>query len=336
MYLKDTVGAILRGQPSRKAIQTFVQESHRYSLAYLRKKARQGSLEAHHFGLSLEDLALDFLADLFERDEEGHFVQIKTYFEGIGWQNKDEAGLHIALRRLVFSKVNDGLFRGHRRQDPELARIIRNVKNAVKGSEGLTLMRRGKELWMVAGDPDALGTHPTLPSELLESRLMPHIAPDSRTPDIVSAFKRVVESDSEYTSGYPVSRFALAVRSAHVRMAAAVESEAGVQLVPDEVEQAIQYVTEHIREAAHDSYVMSGKMDEATFEAYLQAMRDALGAQFCSKASPLASHYEALKQYMPALTKEQYRSTNRHVLEYLIKMGRTQLIDYFKVEASRG
>ena len=47
-------------------------------------------------------------------------------------EDLDEEEATQQLRILVFSKVNQGLFRLYRENDPILARLIRNIKLAVK------------------------------------------------------------------------------------------------------------------------------------------------------------------------------------------------------------
>lgn len=318
---------MLGPSPDGAAVRHCVEESHRLALAYLRQRARVGALEARRFGLSLDDLALDCIADLFQRDDAGRFVQLVDYFESSGWQDEDPAGLRIALRRLVFSKVNEGLFRRHRGHDPELARIIRNVKNAVKASEGMALMRRGKELWMVVGDPAGLGQKPPMAFETLEAHLTPVLREATHMPEVVASFQELVQTLAGCDAGYPVSRFAMAVRAAAARLAAAPEPDGNGRTPSSEmVERAIAQSIDEMREAMLETYVASGKMDAQLFEQYVHAARDVLGAQFCSTAPPVASYYDALSARISNLSKEDYRAHHRHVLEYLVKMSRTRLV----------
>lgn len=337
MDIRDTVTSMLGSSPDGMAVRRFVEETHRLAHAYLRQRARVGALEARRFGLSLEDLALDCVADLFQRDEDGRFVQLVEYFESANWQSKDLVGLRIALRRLVFSKVNEGLFRRHRGHDPELARIIRNVKNAVKSAEGLSLVRRGKALWMVVGDPALLGERPPLPFETVEAHLVPRLNGTCHTPELVALFEELVGAWPGYDAGYPVSRFAMAVRSASMRLAMIPEVESpptfgDAVLTSEMVEHVIEETIEQVGEAMFDTYVASGKIDAALYQAYMRATYRVLSAQFCSKAMPVDSYYHALEPCLPGLAKEEYRQAHRHVMEYLVKTARARLMKELEKE----
>ena len=106
-------------------------------------------------------LALDCIADTFQRDENGHFTTLITYFESLNWRQLSDADLTIALRRLIFSKVNEGLFRSYRAEDPNLARIIRNIKEAVKRNDSFSLHREREVQWIVVGSNKKTGYHVT-------------------------------------------------------------------------------------------------------------------------------------------------------------------------------
>lgn len=337
--LKATIRAIFGDPPSRAAVGHLVEESHRMALAYLVKKARRGTLNSEHFGLSVDDLALDCIADLFRRDEAGRFVHLAEYFEGVGWSELDEASLRIALRRLVFSKVNEGFFRRHRKHDPELARIIRNVKNAVNARPSVELVRRGRELWLVVAGTTSMGEKPPMPFELLEAYLTRHLHATRHIPEVVELFEQLTDRAPMYAAGYPVSRFALAVRAAHVRLVTVPEPpEVPAPFTDEEVAEAIVYATQRTIEAFRVTYVDSGKLDEQTFDAYARATYDLVAGQFSSAAVPVASYYDGLCAYIPDLSKGTYRSRHRHVLEYMVKTVRQALMDHLceQVDAVTG
>ncbi|MEX0721402.1 MAG: hypothetical protein WD059_12090 [Balneolaceae bacterium] len=74
----------------------------------------------------IDDLALDCIADLFGREGDC-LTEIESYFPKEQLSELKESEVAIKLRRLVFSKVNEGLFRNYRSFDPSLSKIIRNI-----------------------------------------------------------------------------------------------------------------------------------------------------------------------------------------------------------------
>lgn len=333
--IKKNIASVVSSQPDRLAVRALVDQSYRFAFAYLRQKVRRGRLRPELFGLSLEDLALDCFADLFQRNEEGHFEQIATYFESIQWRKLQDEELYMALRRLVFSKVNDGLFQRYRGMDASLAKIIRNIKNAVKANPNLSLVRHKRELWLVAASEGAdLTLHPTAPPEILEAFLASRLSRSDELRTVVDSFVQFTEERPFYANGYPLTAFAQTLRSAYVCVgeASAFEEEQGFPVY--EVEEAIHLTTRSVKSDMHGSYVAKGKVNGPIFEAYFSAVRDILNAQFISDAPPVDSYFDALKSYIPELSKPYYRQEHRYRLEYLAKLARGRLLHYLKDETS--
>lgn len=332
MQLRSIIACVLSDAPRREAVQALFTECQRFALAYLRYKRRSRYLQAQ-VGLSLEDLALDCFADLFERDESGCFVQLTTYFEDAGWPDLSEEATKIALRRLVFSKVNDGLFRRHREADPQLAKIIRNIKLAAKAAPDAALSRRGRELWLVIPDsaPD-LRQAPVIPPELLEARVIACLHDATSMNHILASFVELVEAWPAYCNGYPLSSFARVVSDAFRRFGELSEDDPHREklFMRMELEEAVESITEKVQAEMYDTYVGRNKVCIATFNAYFDAVRDILYTQFVSGMPDRASYFEALNAHVPDLTAKAYRTRHRHILEYVAKLARGRLVLYFE------
>ncbi|MEM6334917.1 MAG: hypothetical protein AAF752_00020 [Bacteroidota bacterium] len=332
-HFNHVISSVIGDQPDRVAVRDLVEESHKFAMAYLWKKVRQQRLLTDMFRLSVEDLALDCIADLFQRDEEGRFNQIATYFESVKWEDLDEAGLQIALRRLVFSKVNEGLFRRYREADPSLAKIIRNLKNAAKGSDQVYLDRQRRELMIVAETGDAeQETLPTAPVDVLESHLIAYLSSSDcdSLKQVVAGFVDFVACNPYYGNAFPVSDFAQVVRAAFVHLGEAVEDRDEETFLPGVVQQRIDLVVEAVQADMRASYVGKGKVSSTTYETYFLAVRDVLASQFANDADEVDSYLDALQIYMPDLEKPEYRTHHRHVFEYLVKLSRSRFIEHMR------
>jgi hypothetical protein len=313
------------------AVRQLVDVCHRIAVAYLRQKMRRGRLQPERFGLSLEDLALDCFADLFQRDDTARFEVLANYFRTIGVEQTSEEVLAIILRRLIFSKVNEGLFRRYREADASLAKIIRNVKNAVRTVSGIWLIKREGNLWLVAGQDRSIEALPLAPPELLESFLIMSVSDSPQVNRAVSAFRDFVAVHPGYSNGYPLTMFSQALRAAFWRLGLADEHDSHRDeetFLPKEVERAISVATGEVKANMYKSYVEKGKVDAHTFDAYFRAVEDILAAQFVSGARPVTSYYVALQGYLPGLGKNSYHVAHRNIVEYLTKLARAHLIRY--------
>ena len=335
LKIKNIIASTLSDQPDRAAVNELVDECYRLALAYLQKKARSGYLLPHLFGLTLEDLALDCFADLFQRDEDGSFNLLKQYFRTVDWQKMNDHDVYIVLRRLIFSKVNEGLFRRYREADPTLAKIIRNIKDAVKADDNLTLARYNGSSWIVVGpgEPEPeLNNLPIAPVEVIEAHLIAYLCRSASSHELVSSFAEFIDEQPYYCNGYPVTGYAQAIRAAYVHVGETSEAieEPEQILRPEEVEQAIEHATQKIQTVMHDSYVKKGKVCVSTFETYFKTVRDILTAQFVRDAMPVGSYFDALQNYIPGLSRGSYSQEHRNILEYITKLSRSQLLVYLK------
>jgi len=67
--------------PRRRSTTELVNFCHRMALAYLHVKAANGHFDASRFGLTINDVAYDAIADVFQRDASGCFVVIRSFVE---------------------------------------------------------------------------------------------------------------------------------------------------------------------------------------------------------------------------------------------------------------
>jgi len=136
-HLPTLVASICRGSYQELELTEFVNLIQKISLSYLKYQEVIGKHirweRSNNLG-ELEDLALDCVAGLFMRNEDGEFIQFKKYFS----QNCDEienledVEMMVLLRRLVIKKTKQELSRIFKERDPEGAKIVRNIKVAVK------------------------------------------------------------------------------------------------------------------------------------------------------------------------------------------------------------
>lgn len=308
------------------------------AMAYLHTKARMGSLDPVRFGMTLEDMATDAVADLFARDENGRFVELCNYFAGSmqgGFDRMSEADAEIALRRLVFGKVNERLFRSYKENDPNLGKVIRNIKDAAAASGRCRLERLAGRQWIVFGD-ELAGDLPVAPTDIVEAYVTSALGRLGQTGEAIDALERFLDYHPYYRNGYPVSALAKIIRSAFIRLGAAGFDEAAPaddeSFSGPEVQNAIDAAIDHVRAKTYATYVATAKVDVATFEVYMRTVSDVLASEFVHGTSSQNSHYDFMAMHRPALSKADYRRRHRNRVEYMVKLARTMLSDYFALD----
>jgi hypothetical protein len=281
----------------------------------------------------VDDLALDCIAELFERDADGGLVVLQDYFGDLGATDRDAAGLQIDLRRLVLSKVNDALFRRHRDVDPGLGRIIRNLKLGARSHPRACVRRHRGVAWLFADESAAAAglNRPLAPPSLLEGYLAAAANETTQIPQVLEAFCAFARDHPFYVAGFPLSRFAVLVRGAFSHLHRSVNGsslpEAPALLERRETLAVLDSVVEAVRADMQASYVGRGKVAADTFEAYLRAGRELLAARFVEANREDLSYYEALHRHLEGLSHRAYREAHRHRFEYVMKKLKRRFVE---------
>jgi len=325
---------LLNDEPASADVNQFIGHCQRIAVAYLRRRGRLGRLRLDQFDLTEDDLALDCLADLFRRDDAGTFTQLRAYAKAVNWERLDAPGLEIAVRRLVFSAVNEGLFRRYRENDPVVGRFIRTLKRHVKRHESLVLVRERAVLQVALRDasPERL-MMPQMTAELLECHL--HGSFDARTsvPSALAVVSELFDSQSAYAPRIALSDLALSIRSVLVRRSAADtpdEETASESLERTDIRDLagahVERALEEIEEDMRPLYVERRSISPALYGAYFKAIRDILTAQFVDGDDANLSFRSALDRYVGGLSSQEYRSQHQAVLEYLINLTKRRFL----------
>ena len=347
--------------PTPRATRRVVRHCHQIARATLRQQQRTGSLREDVLGEDAGDLAMDAIAELFERDDQGRFSELRAYFGGQLAAGRSEQEVEEKLRRLVQSAVTDWLFEAYRAADRSLSNQIRALKRAVGRREDARLQRRGTVQWVelatgetstgetstgetadenasraedLPKDPSRLGRRRPgrpMPLQVLEAHLTGAVAEAGSTGDLLEKALSALREHPVYEAAYPLTRLAQAMRSARVRVQAVTE-HSGTSVSPEEPllrpGETQRYIDETLRALQaekRETYVGQSKLTEETYVAYFRALRDRLEARFVPPGDPEMTHYEALSGHLP-LGKDEYREEHRSMFEYLERQAREKLV----------
>lgn len=312
-----------------RACRKVAEYCHQNALAYLNYKLDNSDNKLLKGYLGKDDLAWDCIAGLFKRDEDGHYVILREFFDDKNLDKLSENETKMALRRLVFSKVNDGIFRNFGSYDPSLRKIIRNIKLAVKDIEDLQIrnLKGQKILQLPADDQTNL---PGIPVEFLEIRLFHRIGQKMTTPEIIEEVKQILESQQLYRPSISLSQLAISIRKVYARMNNVTEEDYSDErdtYMNGEVKACLRAAIKEQKKQLLGTYVESGKMERKRFETYFKAVEDVIRDKFIKKNPNADTYFEHLQTYWPDLTKQEYRKEHRQYLEYLMKKTRHHFLE---------
>lgn len=334
MDIHQTIASVISKSPSPAAVKLLVELFHRLAIVYLRKKAGTGSLKPDLFGIPLEDVAFDCIADLFNRNQDGVFVELQKYYAGVNWSALDDDQLLGVSRRLVFSKVTQDLYRQYHELDPTLHRIIRNVKDAAMSMSEICAERRNEEWWICFSRKKEDAPLPVMPVEILEAHVSSVVSDGLNTRQILTAVSEILATQSIYQSSYPLFGLALGLRSTFARLgeipSEVVEDHHG--LAVEEIGKRIEESVSTVSQSMKRTYVEKGKVDETTYQSYFRAVEGILRTEFVEENHEDGSYFGHLSMQLDNLTLESYRAGHRAYLEYLTKVTRKRFLDEMRKE----
>ncbi|MFQ5602598.1 MAG: hypothetical protein ACE5HS_04960 [bacterium] len=168
-HLARLVSSICKGEQKESDLIEFVNLVQKISLSYLKYQEVIGKhirWERNKNVGELEDLALDCVAGLFMRNENNEFVQFKRYFchNTTKVEDLDDVEVLVLLRRLVIKKTKQELSRIFKERDPEGAKIVRNIKVAIKSASDFDSFKEmGREYIFFTNGHNGHGAYKSIP-----------------------------------------------------------------------------------------------------------------------------------------------------------------------------
>ena len=322
--VKDLLRAVLHNEARPQSFNRFVNICIAIALTHLERKAASGQLSSAMFQLSMRDLAVDCIADLFRIDESGIPVQMSTYFECVNLDAASEEETLILLRRLVFSKVKHGLFRAYNEWDPSLGRILRNIKLGINVTGEFVEADRFGDTVLTPTRCDLLLRKPLIQKDTLAHILHRLSLADDLVPSMLSALSAHLRDQTEYCRIVPLLPLALTWRERlsafHPLEQAATDANDG-NLWRQDFHLITVEACEAVKGMMWDRYVKPGGIPAETYEAYFSAITASLDAKW-DQEEGRQKLFELVKQNLPDLTEAEYKSEHRNTVEYLLKLAR--------------
>jgi hypothetical protein len=286
----------------------------------------------NQFGLTFKDITWDAIPELFKRNEEGLFFELKEYFERNNITEKSDSEIWILLRRLVFSVVNHRLYRLNKIYDPALGKIIRNMKLHIKSSSNLGISVFFETTIIHLKDYKILNEPlPEIQPEFLESEFFSRISNINSLPEMLIIICNILSELENYRKTFPLVEAAIIIRKAFT-----MNHNFDLRYNSDDIlsESEIEhFIKESVNSIQHtmESYINKGKLNQQQAAIYVKAIKVILQNDFIKEENQ-DSYFTIVKKYFPELTKEVYLKEHREIIEYLAKIAKNQLRTLLKKE----
>ncbi|MBN1153482.1 hypothetical protein JXB12_01035 [candidate division KSB1 bacterium] len=343
--LSNLVRKICSRHYSSNDLIEFIDLSQKIAISYLKYQEALGKniRPKNAEGLNdLEDVAIDCIAGLFMRNDCNEFVQLNKYFLPIlEKEHIDDNDMLMMLRRLIVKKTKQELSRIFRERDPEGAKIIRNIRVAIRNSVQFSSFKQmGREFVCLVRrhdhddslDPETKSGDSKL-SALPEKILIQHFSEHYCPTDSVSVIiKKMLETAADapfYQSCLPIDTIANLIRDVTFTQFKDENSKEIDNTSPfhdlqlKEVDAVNKYVIQLIYQKIQLQYLKKQKLDQERAEIYFKAINDFV--QDLTHERECESNFRYLKRYIPNLSQKSYRDEERSIFEYLVKVTKKSL-----------
>jgi hypothetical protein len=332
--ISAVVRSAISRTPKRQSLTEFFLVCRKIAEIYLRRRILKGRLDLRFFSVhTVEDLATDCIADLFQQDEQGCLLQVRSYFEGV---DPDAMSPEITLqhlRRLVCGRVQQSLFRLYGEIDPSFAKIIRNIKLAVQSLNNFELRERMSESYLIPSIADPADQLPEIPHEQLEQILFQLLRPSDTIPGMLAKISLWLREQSDYSRCLPLFRVAVSIRSVYTggfEQSTVVEPNMEERLLPQDVVTIVRQECEKLKNEMEPRYVGRGTISPDLFRTYFTAVETTIIEGLCGTGNNGTSLFENFAlRHGGQVSREEYRREHRTKIEYfqriILKRARKQL-----------
>ncbi len=323
--IRDILVRGLHPEASAAEVRTLVNFCHKAAISYLRPK--QALYRRMLAGLSVEDVALDAIAELFDRRRGRGFPKLSVWLNRqTSIETMPEDLLWVEFRRIILGSVNQHMYRLFRTSDPSLSKTIRNIKLALKSHARLCIKEvNGITAIALRREDGSRNCLQEMIPEILEAEFLSRIGEGKSLRTMLGVLEEILRGQTEYRGTIALTTVALLFRA---RIACMHEQDVvspPSDVTEDDIVQMIDGAIDRLRPAASKTYVRTAKLDPTVLDSHLGALREILLGSITDDPDTPSSYFHALRRLTPGLTEEQYRLHDRPVLEYLARRARTML-----------
>ena len=318
--LRENLKAVIDGNSTPQELNRVIKVSHTLANALLLSKSTTGTLAEFH-RVDCSELAYDCIAEIFSEFNNTPCAQLKAYFSCISFDDLRDEEILIYLRRLVFSKVNEGIFRLYNEADPILGKIIRNIKRAVQSLKLFDELEHLNEPSIAPSLCEKLEHLPPADRDLIEHELSFFIKGTENIPDMLSMLSRYLREQEAHCRIVPVIAVAIIFRSLYTKEYAYPDTVPAVEnlIVTDETVRLIKDVCRKVKEETKPKYVGKQKVTDEVFDIYFDVIEMNLYGLLLSLDGHDFSFFTAMQQRMPDLSRNEYKTYHKNKLEYLAR-----------------
>ncbi len=291
-------------------------------------------------GITLTDLSYDCIADAFARNEENKFHIIKKFISSLNPSIKEieVINLFLAYKSFLIKITEAQLSKLYSQSDPIGSKILRNVKDVVRGSDKFIIVKNLRGLTLVASNYDELYCKPEFPLEKIITEFnMQNNGSDTHS--LLGQLHQILVNQNEYRrSILLIDTVSLLKKyfSAEINNTYDVNGQLLLSPVLNdgfeeyETTQVKQKVENYIKEKILLDYFVKGKINKEEAESIYLTIQDIINDWYygVETKDSIYKYFTAHQQ----TEKEEYLKNYMTKIEYLVKLARDEFANYLLKE----
>ncbi len=331
-FIIPLIKSAIDGKITPFEINQLVKSAHQFAAIRLTQLLRNQKITFDIYPHTINSVALDCIAEIFEMDEENRFPELMIYFSNERDPNKvTEEQTLINFRTLVFSKLNDGIFRIYHENDPITSKIIRNIKLALKNSGSVKTFERLGETFL---SPSSLiNFHlPPFPLQELESELLHLLHKRVKIKTALSEMCILLDNNNQYRNFISLLDAALILKSIYLKIdsVSPVSFTMDADLMDMDVKKIVENSINEINLIMEEKYLIKKKLTDFEFTCYMKAICQLLTNTYIFNDGVELSYFDYIKETLPQLTYDEYRKKHRIQFEYIAKLSKKRVTENLK------
>ena len=296
---------------SQQSTNRLVETCYKIALSFLRYQHRKVQNIISREEGSLEDLAIDSIASLFEKENTGSDYVVIAAFKSWQPEIKTEEDALLFLNKIISKRVEQHISMLLRESDPVFSKILDSVNYLIKKHNFVKRSYMGRT-YILPDDKQEI-TGKVMPVEEFESIPSEFFADAG---NILMNIITYINAATVYTSAIPLNALILRLKNLNVNLFDISENTSGVSSILEAKSIVKQALCETFAKL-QNSYIIKGKLSASEGESITKALNDmAIDLQDGGLNPGL---YKYLSLHFPELNEEVYNSKYHNILEYLLK-----------------
>lgn len=306
-------------QKSQQMLNAVIEKSYHIAFKYLRYHQRRIVNILLREDITLQELAIDSIAELFvETENEGLTVLQETFFK---WDPaiKTEGEALFFLNKVVAGKVEQNIFKLLKEEDPFFSKLLDSVNYLIK-QNGLQKIQFLGKTYLTENKLNGFSKE-YIPSEEFD-RLPSELFTQKKL--LLMSILNHLKLETDFNPAIPLNDLIVRLKQINFADYLAIESE-NMLSKKIEIKELVDIGLKAVNEKLSLTYLDKNKLTKEEITAIESALREI--ALDLSNGGVSPGLYSYLSPYIKGLSEIEYREKYHNVLEYLLKVMKSTIAE---------